>query len=547
MLKQFIVGILSSAVAHRLFPPPTNNGKSRGGSCILRLIATVIVLVLFIVLLCWAIGYGLVVAPTYTLLTLYAGLKYLATNVFIGLDKLFHPGFDVPPAAAWAFWGLVGGSAIQGCREMLGRGRKGIGTLAALAPILLLGFNGIIKDFNAPTPPSVKTTATIEQKTSESETKPIKQRKSTPTTTKRTATQTTREPATRMEPVRVTRVTPTKQRPATTSNTVEEPLVTPSVPLGMVLIPAGEFQMGSGENDDEQPVHTVYIDAFYMDKYEVTNAQYKTFVNANPQWRKGRILSVYHDGDYLKHWNGDNYPTGKGNHPVTYVSWYAAMAYAKWAGKRLPTEAEWEKAARGGLIAKEYPWGDSIGSSRANYNKNVGDTTSVGQYAANDYGLYDMSGNVAEWCLDVYDQDFYMNASCQNPISDANVLSVTTNFSKVSSAPRVLRGGSWSQLSQYVRVADRTKGNPKSSYFGFGFRCVQAVIPAMTKTTTTDTKQKTTTHKAPVQTTDTPNAAPKSDISKVWVDHNQYQDSVKGMRIHVKFIVESENKFTLVA
>ena len=535
MLKQFIVGILSSAAAHRLFPPPANNGKSRGGSCILRILATVIVLVLFIALLCWAVGYGIVVAPTYTLLTLYAGLKYLATNGFIALDKLFHPGFDVPPAAAWAFWGLVGGSAIQGCREMLGRGRKGMGTLAALAPILLLGFNGIIKDFDMPKSPSIKPTATTEQKTSRSETKPIKRTKPTSTTAKQTPIQVTREPVTRMKPVPVTT---TKRRPVTTSNTVQEPSVTPSAPLGMVLIPAGEFQMGSSENYDEQPVHTAYIDAFYMDKYEVTNAQYRAFVDANPQWRKDRIASVYHDGDYLKHWNGNNYPTGKGDHPVTYVSWYAAMAYAEWKGKRLPTEAEWEKAARGGLTNKRYPWGDSIGSSRANYNKNVGDTTSVGQYAPNAYSLYDMAGNVLEWCLDAYDQDFYMNASRQNPVAGASVLSLTTNFSKVRTE-RVLRGGSWSQLSQYVRVADRTKGDPKLSYFGSGFRCVQAVTPTVPKTVTTDTKQKTTTHKTPVQTANTRNAAPKSDIFKVWVDHNQYQDSVKGMRIHVKFNVRN--------
>ena len=538
MLKQFIVGILSSAVAHRLFPPPTNNGKSRGGGCILRLFAMLVV----IGLLCWAVGYGLVVAPTYTLLTLYAGLKFLAANTFVALDKLFHPGFDVPPAAAWAFWGLVGGSAIQGCREMLGRGRKGMGTLAALGPILLLVFNGIIKDFNVPKPPSPKTKTTVEQNTSGSETKPIKPTQPTSTAPSQPTTEPERKPVTRTKPVLVTT---TKGRPETTPNTLQKP-ATPKAPPGMVLIPAGNFQMGSNASVDEQPVHTVYIDEFYIDQYEVTNAQYKKFLDANPLWRKSRIPSAYHDGDYLKHWNGNNYPTRKGNHPVAYVSWYAAMAYAEWADKRLPTEAEWEKAARGGLVGKKYPWGDSINSARANYSKYVGDTAVVGRYSPNGYGLYDMAGNVFEWCLDLYAADLYQKEALffssssprQKPITGGTVVEITTNFTEVTTQ-RVYRGGSWSSLASAVRVADRGKADPKLSYYGVGFRCVQAIIPAMTKTTTTDTKQKTTTHKAPVQTTDTPNAAPKSDISKVWVDHNQYQDSVKGMRIHVKFNVHN--------
>ena len=438
----------------------------------------------------WAIIFGLVVVPTYTALGLHAGLKYLATNCFIGLDKLFYPGFDTPVLATWGFWGLVVGTVIQGCREMRIYGRKGIAALIALAPLLLLTFTGIVKGVNVPKPPTPKPTPTVEQNISKSETKPIARVKPTPAATKQSTTDTERKSTARLEPIQVTTKretvppvpskprkperTTTRQNTDITTTTTPK-TSTPSVPLGMVLIPTGEFQMGSGESDDEQPVHTVYIDSFYMDKYEVTNAQYKAFVNANPKWRKDQILSVYHDGDYLKHWNGNNYPSGEGEHPVTYVSWYAAMAYANWTGKRLPTEAEWEKAARGGLIAKKYPWGNSIDSTKANYNKNIGDTTPIGQYSPNAYGLYDMSGNVAEWCLDAYNQDFYKDASRQNPIADASVLSVTTNFSKVSTGPRVLRGGSWSQLSQYVRVADRTKGAPTLSYFGAGFRCVKVI------------------------------------------------------------------------
>ena len=125
----------------------------------------------------------------------------------------------------------------------------------------------------------------------------------------------------------------------------------------MVLIPAGEFQMGSNNGErDEKPVHTVYLDAFYIDKYEVTVAEYKRFVEATGH----RPLPVSVARTSLTD-----------QHPVVQVSWHDAMAYAKWAGKRLPTEAEWEKAARGGLIAQDYPWGDAIDASRANYNKNT--------------------------------------------------------------------------------------------------------------------------------------------------------------------------------
>ena len=204
----------------------------------------------------------------------------------------------------------------------------------------------------------------------------------------------------------------------------------PEMPIGqdggeMVLIPAGEFQMGSNDgDDDEKPVHSVYVDAFYMDKYEVTNAQFKKFVDTNPQWQKDHIEDRFHDGDYLKYWNGNNYPSEKGNHPVTWVSWYAAMAYAKWTGKRLPTEAEWERAARGGLVVKTYPHGNMITLRDANYGRNVGDTTAVGSYPANGYGLYDMIGNVWEWCLDEYNTNFYStfpgDGVARNPLSGAN-------------------------------------------------------------------------------------------------------------------------------
>lgn len=238
----------------------------------------------------------------------------------------------------------------------------------------------------------------------------------------------------------------------------------------MVLIPEGRFQMGSKNGAfDEKPVHTVHVDAFYIDKYEVTNAQYKKFVDANPQWRKHRIPRAYHNGSYLSDWNQNEYPIGKGEHPVTYVSWYAAMAYAQWAGKRLPTEAEWEKAARGKGVGQRYPWGNSIDSDKANYGTD--NTTRVGTYPAN-HGLYDMAGNVREWCLDAYQGGFYKSSHRRNPLAGGTLTEVVMHFTNQKGS-RVLRGGSWGSTAQTVRVADRRGSTPTYASAYVGFRCVK--------------------------------------------------------------------------
>ena len=273
---------------------------------------------------------------------------------------------------------------------------------------------------------------------------------------------------------------------------------------GMVLIPAGSFEMGSTDafaDDDEQPVHTVHLDTFFMDKYEVTNAQFKAFVDANPAWQKDRIMDGFHDGNYLLHWNGTDYPAGKANHPVVYVSWYAAMAYAAWAGKDLPTEAEWEYAARGGLEGQKYPWGDNLPTpADANYGEPVfniehffymnsgfymdSGTSVVGRYADNRYGLYDMAGNVWEWCLDEYDADFYaVSHASRNPMSGARRLRwILDNLRLPSMLPnpaRVLRGGSWEnsahEVLYYLRVANRDGYSPTVTAGSVGFRCVRSV------------------------------------------------------------------------
>ena len=237
----------------------------------------------------------------------------------------------------------------------------------------------------------------------------------------------------------------------------------------MAPILAGEFKMGSSDSDtspDEGPVHTVYLDAFYMDIHEVTNAQYKKFVDANPEWGKIHRYSKYHDNHYLKHWHGNSYPSGKGNYPVIYVHWYAAMAYAEWAGKRLPTEAEWEKAARGGLAGQKFLWAGS--------HRNRGRGTPVRIYAPNPYGLYGMLDQLWEWCLDEYDHHFYKNSPRENPIARSNHVQPKNDWINAT-RHRVYRRASWHP--GYVRVSDRPHTYPELADYYIGFRCVMPVIP----------------------------------------------------------------------
>ena len=260
----------------------------------------------------------------------------------------------------------------------------------------------------------------------------------------------------------------------------------------MVLIPAGEFLMGTNEAPDpeapliEGPIHTVFVDAFFIDVYEVTNADYLKFVLANPEWQKDNVQD---DMFYLEHWrNGNDFPIWKADHPVTHVNWYAAMAYAQWVGKRLPTEAEWEKAARGGLVGKKFPWGDeSIDETRANYDFKVGDTSPIGgpvgaQYPPNGYGLYDMAGNVCEWTLDAAIADFYADTPLKNPLAGvpdntlSNLAFLIANFTDIET-PRILRGGSAFSAAEIAFVTARGGKPPGSSLGSVGFRCVKDVSP----------------------------------------------------------------------
>jgi formylglycine-generating enzyme required for sulfatase activity len=292
------------------------------------------------------------------------------------------------------------------------------------------------------------------------------------------------------------------------------------VPPSMVLVPGGEFEMGrhvGNGGSDELPVHAVYVDSFRVDVCEVTNERYCDYLN----WAYSRGLIevsgsvVYQAGgtepycdthsynvDSRIHWNGATFAitTGKEDHPVVEVSWYGAVAYCNWRseqhgrtrcydlatwtcdfganGYRLPTEAEWEYAARGAEHDPYhmYPWGDDVDGSNANYwesgdpDETGGDprTTAVAYYdggqtppglhMANGYGLYDVAGNVWEWCNDWYDSGYYSNSPYDNPHGPA------------SGAFRVLRGGSWNDDGDDLRCAIRSAGAPGLRNGAAGFR-----------------------------------------------------------------------------
>ncbi len=222
----------------------------------------------------------------------------------------------------------------------------------------------------------------------------------------------------------------------------------------------------------ETPQHTVTINSFYLDKYEVTNAQFQTFLSAHLEWLAVQIPKRFDNGNYLKDWNGGAFPEGKANHPVVNVSWYAAVAFCQSQGKRLPTEAEWEFAARGGLSNKTFPWGDApVDKTRANYRgSNLKTTTPVGSYPANGYGLFDMAGNVWEFMADEWAP--YSASPQKNPVAGGNLF-VDKSFLEVTTR-RVIRGGSWGGAPLNLRVTYRDSHPPDGARDFVGFRCAKS-------------------------------------------------------------------------
>lgn len=233
---------------------------------------------------------------------------------------------------------------------------------------------------------------------------------------------------------------------------------------GMVLIPQGAFEMGSRKSlreldpvsifqadrhmlGPEDPAHEVILDAYYIDLHEVSNADYKKYIEATGSKTTPR------------YWNDANF--NQPNQPVVGIAWKEAQAFCQWQNKRLPTEAEWEKASRGKRPIK-YPWGnEEPDKTRLNFNSQVGKTTPVGSYPTgkSDYGLFDLSGNVAEWVQDWHFPEYYLFSPKENPPGPEK------------SHYKIIRGGNWQNNAEDVRLTYRNATVPKARSKTIGFRC----------------------------------------------------------------------------
>jgi formylglycine-generating enzyme required for sulfatase activity len=261
----------------------------------------------------------------------------------------------------------------------------------------------------------------------------------------------------------------------------------PAVPeQAMVLVPGATFTMGRSEADlesvarvvglastralqSEIGAHDVTVADFYIDRYDVTNRRFAEFVVANPEWGKAAIAALEGSERYLEHWEGDEPPGDRLDHPVTFITWHAAVAYCDWRDKRLPTEAEYEWAAGDGTSAAEFPWGDALpNDSVVNWGDNGIDTTvPVGSYPPNARGLYDMAGNIWHFTADPWLGSYEEAEDYDDPVS-AN---------EDPDIRRVVRGGSFGANAANLRVRYRDSHRPRDAREMVGFRCARTADP----------------------------------------------------------------------
>lgn len=260
----------------------------------------------------------------------------------------------------------------------------------------------------------------------------------------------------------------------------------PSSGDGMVVVPGGIVHMGTLESDiarlmaatgvthpdpflAEVPPRDVEVAGFLIDATEVTNRDFAAFVAANPEWSRERADTATHNGEYLAHWVDGAPPEPSLDEPAIFVSWYAGVAYCRWRGKRLPTEAEWEHAAKGGATSAEYPWGDEPpDTSRVNYGASGHDRAiRVASYPPNALGIFDMAGNVWEFLADPW-----YGTLAETP---ERVPALDPDTAGVVRTRRVVRGGSWGANAANLRTRYRDSHRPWHAADIVGFRCARSM------------------------------------------------------------------------
>lgn len=257
-------------------------------------------------------------------------------------------------------------------------------------------------------------------------------------------------------------------------------------------VPGGTFRMGTdpaaipalrthygvhfrGSFENEVPEQMVTVSPFQLDCFLVTNAQFADFVTARPEWSPAQIAPSQHNGEYLAHWNNGHYSQALADHPVVFVTWHAAQAFCRWAGGRLPSEAEWEFAARAS-DTREFPWGDELPSPAwANYGASEAQTTTpVGSYPPNPFGLHDLAGNVWEWILDEWEPAYRGKPAIDpivgEPVADEAIHTITGR--------RVIRGGSFAGSVINLRTRWRDSHVVTHAAAFVGFRCAYPGIGA---------------------------------------------------------------------